>query len=99
MRFNEFAGWTGDGNGEERLLKDLKRRVGMASNIKQVIYFHHRLDATAATIRNKRSHIDMLRRDFSGPIRGELCRHGAVHTAINPPGHAGASGQGRLAVL
>src|SRR5690349_6305530 len=39
----------------------------MATNIKQIIYFHHRLDATAAVIRNKRSDIDMFRRDFGGP--------------------------------
>lgn len=40
----------------------------MASNIKQIIYFHHRLDATAAAIRKERSDIDMFRRDFDGPI-------------------------------
>jgi len=39
----------------------------MASNIKQIIYFHPRLDAAAAAIRNKRSDIDMFRRDFGGP--------------------------------
>jgi D-3-phosphoglycerate dehydrogenase / 2-oxoglutarate reductase len=39
----------------------------MAANIKQIIYFHHRLDATAAAIRNKRSDIDMFRRDFATP--------------------------------
>jgi D-3-phosphoglycerate dehydrogenase / 2-oxoglutarate reductase len=39
----------------------------MATNIKQIIYFHHRLDATAAAIRNQRSDIDMFRRDFSAP--------------------------------
>jgi len=40
----------------------------MATNIKQIIYFHHRLDATAAAIRNKRSDIDMFRRDFGGSV-------------------------------
>jgi D-3-phosphoglycerate dehydrogenase len=40
--------------------------TGMATNIKQIIYFHHRLDATAAAIRDKRSDIDMFRRDFDG---------------------------------
>jgi len=40
---------------------------GMATNIKQIIYFHPRLDAAAAAIRNKRSDIDMFRRDFGGP--------------------------------
>jgi len=39
----------------------------MASNIKQIIYFHHRLHATAAAIRAKRSDIDMFHRDFGGP--------------------------------
>ena len=39
----------------------------MATNIKQIIYFHPRLDATAAAIRDKRSDIDMFRRDFGGP--------------------------------
>jgi D-3-phosphoglycerate dehydrogenase / 2-oxoglutarate reductase len=39
----------------------------MATNIKRIVYFHHRLDATAAAIRNKRSDIDMFRRDFAGP--------------------------------
>jgi hypothetical protein len=40
----------------------------MATNIKQVIYSHRRLDATAETIRSKRSDIDMFRRDFDGPV-------------------------------
>jgi len=39
----------------------------MATNIKRIVYFHHRLDATAAAIRSKRSDIDMFRRDFGGP--------------------------------
>jgi D-3-phosphoglycerate dehydrogenase len=39
----------------------------MATNIKRIIYFHPRLDATAAAIRGKRSDIDMFRRDFAGP--------------------------------
>ena len=39
----------------------------MATNIKQIIYFHQRLDATAAAIRNRRSDIDMSRRDFGAP--------------------------------
>src|SRR5215831_12688413 len=39
----------------------------MATNIKQIIYFHHRLDATAAAVRNRRSDIDMFRRDFGAP--------------------------------
>jgi D-3-phosphoglycerate dehydrogenase / 2-oxoglutarate reductase len=40
----------------------------MATNVKQIIYFHHRLDATATAIRNKRSDIDMFRRDFGGAL-------------------------------
>ena len=39
----------------------------MATNSKKIIYFHHRLDATAAAIRDQRSDIDMFRRDFAGP--------------------------------
>jgi D-3-phosphoglycerate dehydrogenase len=39
----------------------------MATNVKQIIYFHHRLDATAAAIREKRSDIDMFHRDFRAP--------------------------------
>src|SRR5262245_7057966 len=39
----------------------------MAPTIKQIIYFHHRLDATAAAIRNRQSDIDMFRRDFAAP--------------------------------
>jgi D-3-phosphoglycerate dehydrogenase len=39
----------------------------MATNVKRIIYFHHRLDATAAAIRNKRSDIDMFRREFGAP--------------------------------
>jgi len=39
----------------------------MATNIKRIIYFHHRIDATSAAIRNKRSDIDMFRRDFGAP--------------------------------
>jgi D-3-phosphoglycerate dehydrogenase / 2-oxoglutarate reductase len=40
----------------------------MATNIKRIIYFHHRLDATAAAVRNKRSDIDMFHRDFDGRV-------------------------------
>jgi hypothetical protein len=39
----------------------------MATNIKRIIYFHYRLDATAMAVKNKRSDIDMFRRDFGGP--------------------------------
>jgi D-3-phosphoglycerate dehydrogenase / 2-oxoglutarate reductase len=40
----------------------------MATNIKRIIYFHPRLDAAAAAIRDKRSDIDMFRREFDGPV-------------------------------
>ena len=39
----------------------------MATNVKRIIYFHHRIDATAAALRNKRPDIDMSHRDFGGP--------------------------------
>jgi D-3-phosphoglycerate dehydrogenase / 2-oxoglutarate reductase len=39
----------------------------MATNIKRIIYFHPRIDATAEAVRNRRSDIDMFRRDFGGP--------------------------------
>src|SRR5215510_6683885 len=51
----------------------------MATNIKQIIYFHHRLDATAAAIRNKRSDIDMFRRDFGGPAAENLADMSRAH--------------------
>ncbi len=38
-----------------------------ATNIKSIIYFHERIDATADRIRSLRSDIDMFRRDFDGP--------------------------------
>ena len=40
----------------------------MATNIKRIIYFHQRLDATAAAIKGQRSDIDMFRRDFAAPV-------------------------------
>lgn len=40
----------------------------MATNIKRIIYFHDRIDATAAAVRDKRSDIDMFRRDMGGPL-------------------------------
>jgi D-3-phosphoglycerate dehydrogenase / 2-oxoglutarate reductase len=39
----------------------------MATNIKRIIYFHRRLDATAEAIGNRRPDIDMFRRDFGAP--------------------------------
>lgn len=52
---------------------------GMATNIKRIIYFHQRLDAAAAAIRNKRSDIDMFRRDFSGPDADNLADMSRAH--------------------
>ncbi len=51
----------------------------MATNIKRIIYFHQRLDAAAAAIRNKRSDIDMFRRDFSGPDADNLADMSRAH--------------------
>ena len=39
----------------------------MATNIKRIIYFHRRIDATAERIRASRTDIDVIRRDFDGP--------------------------------
>jgi D-3-phosphoglycerate dehydrogenase len=51
----------------------------MATNIKQIIYFHHRLDATAAAISARRSDIDMFRRDFDGPTADNWADMGRAH--------------------
>ena len=51
----------------------------MATNIKQIIYFHHRLDATAAAIQNTRSDINMFRRDFGGPPADNWADMSRVH--------------------
>src|SRR6476619_6585709 len=40
----------------------------MATNIKRIIYFHPRIDATAEAVRNRRPDIDIFRRDFNGPL-------------------------------
>src|SRR5262245_50767656 len=65
---------------------------GMATNIKRIIYFHPRIDATAAAIRNKRSDIDVFRRDFSGSIDenwAEMSRahgyHACARTEMREP--------------
>src|SRR2546430_1641527 len=70
---------------------------GMATNIKQIIYFHPRLDATAAAIRNKRSDIDMFRRDFGGPAAdtwADMSRahgyHACARTEMREPWFPGA---------
>ena len=51
----------------------------MATNIKQIIYFHPRLDAAAAAIRSRRSDIDMFRRDFDGPAADTWAEMGRAH--------------------
>jgi D-3-phosphoglycerate dehydrogenase len=51
----------------------------MATNIKRIIYFHPRLDATAAAIKSRRSDIDMFRRDFSGPTADNWADMGCAH--------------------
>src|SRR5262245_58414883 len=67
-------------------------KAGMATNIKQIIYFHHRLDATAAAIRKRRSDIDMVRRDFADPavdIWADMSRahgyHACARTEMREP--------------
>ena len=64
----------------------------MATNIKRIIYFHHRIDATSAAIRNKRSDIDMFRRDFGAPVADnweEMSRahgyHACARTEMREP--------------
>jgi D-3-phosphoglycerate dehydrogenase len=51
----------------------------MATNIKRIIYFHPRLDATATAVRSKRSDIDMFRRDFAGSIAENWTEMGRAH--------------------
>lgn len=51
----------------------------MATNIKRIITFHPRLDATATAIRAKRSDIDMFRRDMGGPAAENWADMGAAH--------------------
>jgi D-3-phosphoglycerate dehydrogenase / 2-oxoglutarate reductase len=51
----------------------------MATNIKRIIYFHPRIDATAEVIRKKRSDIDAFRRDFDGPVEENWSEMGRAH--------------------
>ena len=51
----------------------------MATNIKRIIYFHPRIDATAQVIRTTRSDIDMFRRDFGGPVEDNWSDMGRAH--------------------
>jgi hypothetical protein len=46
----------------------IRGKSEMATNIKRIMYFHPRLDATSAAIRDRRSDIDMFRRAFDGPL-------------------------------
>ncbi len=64
----------------------------MATNIKKIIYFHPRLDATAQAIRSRRSDIDMFRRDFDGAVAdtwAEMSRahgyHACARTEMREP--------------
>ena len=56
----------------------------MATNIKRVVYFHNRIDATAARVRAKRSDIDLFRRDVASGIDetwGEIARAHGYHAS------------------
>ena len=57
----------------------------MATNIKRVVYFHNRIDATAARVRAKRSDIDLFRRDVASGIDetwGEIARAHLLVTGV-----------------
>ncbi|MEZ5851110.1 MAG: NAD(P)-dependent oxidoreductase [Hyphomicrobiaceae bacterium] len=51
----------------------------MGSNIKRIIYFHHRIDATAERVRAARSDIDFFRRNFSDPQEENWAEMARVH--------------------
>lgn len=56
----------------------------MATNIKRIVYFHHRMDTTAARIKELRSDIDMFRRPMEGSIEeswAEVARSHCYHTS------------------
>lgn len=56
----------------------------MATNIKRIIYFHHRMDATAARVKELRSDIDMFRRPMETSIEeswAEVARAHCYHTS------------------
>lgn len=64
----------------------------MATNIKRIIYFHPRIDATAERIRASRTDIDMTRRDFDGNATenwAEMARahgyHACARTEMREP--------------
>jgi len=70
---------SADAAPREQSHRVLRAKTGMATNIKEIIYFHHRLDATAAALRNKRSDIDMFHRDFGGPTADNLADMNRAH--------------------
>lgn len=51
----------------------------MATNIKRIVYFHNRIDATADRLRAKRSDIDMTRQEFDGPAADNWQAIAAAH--------------------
>lgn len=56
----------------------------MATNIKRIIYFHYRMDPTAARIKELRPDIDMFRREMEVDIEdswGELARTHCYHVS------------------
>ncbi len=68
-----------------------ERRV-MVTNIKRIIYFHTRIDATAERVKAQRSDIDMTRHDFGAPEKdnwAEMARahgyHACARTEMRDP--------------
>lgn len=64
----------------------------MATNIKRIIYFHQRLDATAARVKSLRSDMDMARYSFDAPEEenwAEMARshgyHACARTEMREP--------------
>lgn len=58
--------------------------TAMATNIKRIIYFHYRMDPTAARIREVRPDIDMFRRPMEGEIEeswAEVARAHCYHVS------------------
>lgn len=51
----------------------------MATNSKRIIYFHHRIDATAERVRALRPDIDMVRRSFDDPPADSWAEMGRAH--------------------
>ena len=64
----------------------------MATNIKRIIYFHQRLDVTAARVKSLRSDMDMTRYSFDAPEEenwAEMARshgyHACARTEMREP--------------